>query len=339
MKTIIIAEAGVNHNGDLNLAKKLIDIASEADVDYVKFQTFKTEKIVSKSAQMANYQRNNLSRANDEQFAMLKRLELDIYSHEELIKYSKSRNIKFLSTPFDLESIDLLKSLNFDYWKIPSGEINNLIYLEKIGSFKEKVILSSGMSTLGEIETALKILTDAGTDKSNITVLHCNTEYPTPMSDVNLNAMITIANAFKVNVGYSDHTLGIEVPIAAVAMGASIIEKHFTLDKNLAGPDHRASLEPHELKDMVKAIRNIEQALGSGIKHASKSEIQNINVARKSIHLVKDLGKGHVLTSEDLTVKRPGDGISPMFIKELIGKKIKVSLPQDYKISFKDIEF
>lgn len=316
-KVFIIAEAGVNHNGDIKLARKLIDVASEAGADAVKFQSFKAEKLVTKDARKAEYQEKTTG-IEENQFQMIKSLELDYEKHRELIDYCKSKNIMFLSSPFDLESIDLLNELGLEIFKVPSGETTNLPYLRKIGGLKKKIILSTGMSNLGDIENALDILRLAGT--RDITVLHCNTEYPTPMSDVNLLAMKTIEEAFKVKIGYSDHTLGIEVPIAAVALGATIIEKHFTLDKNMEGPDHKASLEPRELKEMVGKIRNIEKALGDGIKKLSKSETKNINIARKSIVAGKDILKGEIFTESSLDIKRPGDGISPMRWDEIIGR-------------------
>lgn len=282
-KTFIIAEAGVNHNGSIDLAKKLIDVASQSGADAVKFQTFKATNLVSKYAQKAEYQKENMNDGDDSQFNMLKKLELDIDTHKVLISYCKSKNIMFLSTPFDHDSIELLNDLGLKIFKIPSGEITNLPYLRHIGKLNKKVILSTGMADIGEIEDALDVLINAGTKKENIIVLHANTMYPTPMEDVNLKAMQTIGNTFDVAYGYSDHTLGIEVDIAAVAMGASCIEKHFTLDKTMQGPDHKASLEPDELKAMVKAIRNIELALGSSIKKPSKSETPNKEIARKSI--------------------------------------------------------
>ncbi len=318
-KVFIIAEAGVNHNGSIELAKKLIDIAVEAKVDAVKFQTFKASNLVSKNAQKADYQKNNMNDADDSQFNMLKKLELDIDTHKELIAYCNSKNIMFLSTPFDHDSIELLNDLGLEIFKIPSGEITNLPYLRHIGKLNKKVILSTGMADIGEIEDALDVLYKAGTKKENITVLHANTMYPTPMEDVNLRAMITIGNTFDVAYGYSDHTLGIEIPTAAVAMGASCIEKHFTLDCTMEGPDHKASLEPHELKAMVEAIRNIELALGSSIKKPSKSETPNINIARKSIVAKCDIKKGQTLTENNLTIKRPGNGINPMRWDEIVG--------------------
>ena len=319
MSVFIIAEAGVNHNGSIKLAKKLIDFAVEAGVDAVKFQTFKAEKLVSKNAQKATYQKENMNDSDDNQFNMLKKLELDLDTHNELISYCNSKNIMFLSTPFDHESIDMLNDLKLPIFKIPSGEITNLPYLRHIGSLKKEVILSTGMADIGEIEDALDILIKAGTKKENITVLHANTMYPTPMKDVNLKAMITIGNTFDVAFGYSDHTLGIEVDIAAVAIGASCIEKHFTLDKSMEGPDHKASLEPSELIAMVKSIRNIELALGSKVKKPSKSETPNIKVARKSIVASNTIKKGEKLSENNLAIKRPGNGISPMRWDEVVG--------------------
>ena len=325
-KVFIIAEAGVNHNGDINLAKKLIDKAVEAGTDAVKFQTFKTENLVSKNAKKAEYQIKNTG-DNESQYEMIKKLELSSEDFIELKKYCEEKEVMFLSTPFDNESIEFLDNLGLEIFKIPSGEITNLPYLRKIGNLKKKVILSTGMADLGEIEDALEVLINAGTKKENITVLHANTEYPTPFENVNLKAMQTIACAFDVNVGYSDHTLGIEVPIAAVAMGAKVIEKHFTLDKNLSGPDHKASLEPNELKAMVKTIRNIEVALGNGIKKPSKSESKNIKIARKSIVAKRDIKKGEIFSEDNLTVKRSGNGISPMRWDEIIGQVAE----RDYK--------
>jgi len=319
MNVFIIAEAGVNHNGNIELAKKLIDVAVEAGVNAVKFQTFKAEKLVSKNTKKATYQKENMNSSDDSQFNMLKKLELDIDTHHELIEYCNSKNIMFLSTPFDHDSINMLDDLKLPIFKIPSGEITNLPYLKHIGSLEKKVILSTGMADIGEIEDALDILIEAGTLKENITVLHANTMYPTPMEDVNLRAMVTIGNTFDIAFGYSDHTLGIEVPIASVALGATCIEKHFTLDKNMEGPDHKASLEPDELKAMVKAIRNIEIALGSSVKKPTKSEKPNMEVARKSIVAKKAIKKGEILTKENLAVKRPGSGISPMRWDEIIG--------------------
>jgi N-acetylneuraminate synthase len=336
-KTLIIAEAGVNHNGSLELAKQLIDVAAEAGVDYVKFQTFKTEQLVSKAAAKAAYQIEHTGDASERQFEMLKKLELDRETHEILMAYCRTKVIKFFSTAFDLDSIDLLEALGLPLYKVPSGEITNLPYLQKIASKGKPVILSTGMSTLADIEAAIGVMTQAGLPREALTVLHCNTEYPTPMVDVNLKAMNTIAQAFGVKVGYSDHTLGIEVPIAAVAMGAVCIEKHFTLDRTMDGPDHRASLEPNELKAMVAAIRNIEQAMGDGIKVHSASELKNRPIARKSIHLSEDLPAGHLLTEADLSMKRPGDGISPMNIDLVIGRTLAEALPAETKIEHRHL--
>ena len=317
-KIFIIAEAGVNHNGSIELAKKLIDAAVKAKADAVKFQTFKTELCISKNAQKADYQKQTTN-VSESQFDMIKKLELDIEAHKELIAYCQVKNIMFLSTPFDHESINLLSDLGLNIFKIPSGEITNLPYLRHIGSLGKKVILSTGMSNLGEVGDALNILINAGTSKDNITVLHANTMYPTPMEDVNLNAMLAIQKEFDIAVGYSDHTLGIEVDIAAVAIGASCIEKHFTLDKTMDGPDHKASLEPEELKAMVDAIRNIEKALGSSEKKPSPSETVNIDIVRKSIVANQKISKGDILTDKNITIKRPGNGISPMQWDEIIG--------------------
>jgi N,N'-diacetyllegionaminate synthase len=315
----IIAEAGVNHNGSIELAKKLIDVAVASGVNAVKFQTFKTELCISKKAEKAEYQKENTNNSEETQFDMVKKLELSEATHHELIAYCKIKNIMFLSTPFDHDSIDMLHELGLEIFKIPSGEITNLPYLRHIGKLDKKVILSTGMANIGEIEDALDILVASGTQKDNITVLHANTMYPTPMEDVNLRAMQTIGNTFDISFGYSDHTLGIEVDIAAVAMGATCIEKHFTLDKTMEGPDHKASLEPHELKAMVNAIRNIELALGSSVKKPSPSEQPNMKVARKSIVASKAIKKGELFTEENLAIKRPGNGISPMRWDEIVG--------------------
>ncbi len=318
-KTLIIAEAGVNHNGSIDMAKQLIDAAAVAGVDYVKFQTFKAEKLVTKEAKQAEYQQRNA--ADSSQYAMLKKLELTPREHEELIAYCKGKGVKFLSTAFDLESIEYLHSLNLGVWKIPSGEITNYPYLKKIAQYGEPVIMSTGMCSMDDVEQALNVLLRKGLTKEQITLLHCNTEYPTPMQDVNLKAMLQLRDEFGIKVGYSDHTQGIEVPIAAVALGANVIEKHFTLDRTLPGPDHKASLEPNELKAMVDAIRNIEQALGDGQKHVSASEEKNMAIARKSIVAAKDIKRGELLTEENLTTKRPSSGISPMRWEEVIGTK------------------
>jgi len=319
-KTLIIAEAGVNHNGCLETAKKMIEVAQEAGADAVKFQTFKAENLLVETAEKADYQKCTTD-AYETQFNMIKKLELNVHCHEKLAHYCKRKNVLFLSTPFDLESVDLLNKLNLQIYKIASGEITNWPLLNKIGKLNKPVILSSGMSTIGEIENALVTLKQAGLDLSDITVMHCHSEYPTKYEDVNLKAMLTIGNAFPgIHIGYSDHTPGIEIPIAAVAMGASVIEKHFTLDRNMEGPDHSASLEPDELKEMVKAIRNIQKAMGDGLKKPGPNERKNIQVARKSIVASKRIEKGEIFCKENLTVKRPGTGISPMLWNDIIGK-------------------
>lgn len=318
--TIIIAEAGVNHNGSIEMARKMVEAARECGVDYIKFQTFKAEKIANKFALQADYQKRNLHE-DSSQVEMLRKLELADKDFVLLKTYCDSRDVRFMSTPFDLESIDFLAGLGMDYMKVPSGEITNLPYLRKIASKGIPVIMSTGMCGLGEIEDALDILYKGGISTDDITLLHCNTEYPTPMADVNLRAMETLRSAFGTKVGYSDHTRGIEVPVAAVAMGASVIEKHFTLDKSLPGPDHVASLEPSELRAMVDAIRNIEFAVGTTVKRVSLSERKNKAVARKSIVAAKDIKAGECLTEDNLTVKRPGSGISPMLWDSVMGKK------------------
>lgn len=319
-KVFIIAEAGVNHNGSIDLAKKLVDVASEAGADAIKFQTFKAKNLATKNAIKAKYQDINTDN-KDSQYDMLKKLELSEEMHDELIEYCKSKNLTFLSSPFDHDSIDLLDSLGLKIFKIPSGEITNLPYLQHLGKLNKKIILSTGMSNIEEIEKALYILTQSGTKKDNITVLHANTEYPTPMEDVNLRAMLTIGNKFDISFGYSDHTIGIEISIAAVAIGARCIEKHITLDRGMEGPDHKSSIEPDELSHMVSAIRNIEKALGSDIKKPSKSELLNIKIVRKSIVAKIPIKKGDLLSEKNLTVKRPGNGISPMKWDEIIGTK------------------
>ena len=323
-KVFIIAEAGVNHNGDINIAKRMIDVACEAGVDAIKFQTFKTEKLVCANAEKAEYQKK-ITEKNESQAEMLKKLELSKEEHDELIQYCNKKEIMFLSTPFDEESIDLLVELKLPMIKIPSGEITNYPYLRKIGQLGKKVILSTGMSTLEEISDAIEVLKNNGTE--DITLLHCNSQYPTPMEDVNLNAMITMKDTFHLHVGYSDHTLGIEVPIAATAMGATVIEKHFTLDRTMEGPDHKASLEPNELKGMVIAIRNVEKALGSKEKKVSQSEENNVKIVRKSIVASKSINKGDLFTEENLTTKRPGTGINPMKWNEIVGS----SADRNYK--------
>ena len=320
-KIMIIAEAGVNHNGDMAVARGLIDAAATAGVDYVKFQTFRTENLVSCNAPTAEYQQKATNETS--QFAMLKRLELSRQQHLELIDYCHKKGVKFLSTAFDLDSIDMLAELSLDFWKIPSGEITNYPYLAKIASFGQPIVMSTGMCDTQDIRNALDVLYSHGATPENVTLLHCNTQYPTPMCDVNLKAMTTLADTFGVAVGYSDHTQGIEIPIAASALGAIVIEKHFTLDRNMEGPDHKASLEPDELKAMVTAIRNVEMALGSGEKAPSTSETPNKAVARKSIVAKRHIKQGETLTEENLTVKRPGNGISPMRWNDVIGTTAK----------------
>jgi N,N'-diacetyllegionaminate synthase len=322
---LIIAEAGVNHNGELALARQLIDVAAEAGADLVKFQTFSADRLATEHARKADYQ-VAASDAGESQHAMLRRLELSPEMHGALISHCRARAIKFFSTGFDSKSIDFLANLGLDCFKIPSGEITNLPYLRHVGRYGKRIILSSGMATLGEIEAALEVLGQAGTPRSRITVLHCNTAYPTPMADVNLRAMITIRDAFGVAVGYSDHTLGIEVAIAAAALGATVIEKHFTLDRKMPGPDHAASLEPAELTAMVAAIRNIERALGDGVKRPSPSELQNKSAARKSLVASRRIQAGEPFTEDNLAVKRPGTGISPMRWQEVLGRKA----PRDF---------
>lgn len=319
-QTLIIAEAGVNHNGSIEQAKKMIDVANECGVDYIKFQTFKANKIANKFAIQADYQKKNLHEESS-QLEMLKQLELSDNDFALLRDYCFETGIKFMSTPFDLDSVDYLAQLGMDYIKVPSGEMTNLPYLRKIALKGIPVIMSTGMCRLGEIEDALEILYNGGLTTEDITLLHCNTEYPTPMIDVNLKAMETLRSAFGTKVGYSDHTKGIEVPIAAVAMGATVIEKHFTLDKSLPGPDHVASLDPVELKTMVDAIRNIEFAIGTPGKRVSHSERKNLIIARKSIIAARDIKTGEIFTEENLTVKRPGNGVSPMKWDEVIGHK------------------
>ena len=318
--TIIIAEAGVNHNGDYALAEKMVREAKRAGADYVKFQTAVPELVISSIAPKAEYQKETTGNA-ESQLEMCRRIHLPLDAYATLAELCRKEGIGFMSTPFDLRSIDTLAALNMDYWKIPSGEITNLPYLRKIGRRGEKVILSTGMSTLDEVEAALKILEEAGTPRANITLLHCNTQYPTPMCDVNLQAMNDLRTLGTAAVGYSDHTVGIEVPVAAVALGAQVIEKHFTLDKNMEGPDHRASLDCNELAAMVKAIRNVEQALGSDKKAVSDSERPNIVVARKSIVAARHIKAGEVFTEENITVKRPGGGLSPMLWDKVLGQK------------------
>nr|WP_317403099.1 N-acetylneuraminate synthase [uncultured Helicobacter sp.] len=320
-KVLIIAEAGVNHNGDINIAKKLIDVAVEAGADIVKFQTAKAENVVSRFAKKCEYQIENTGNGAESQLEMIQKLVLDDSAWPILIDYCKQKNIEFLSTPFDIESVGLLHNLGLRIFKIPSGEITNLPYLREIGKLNQQVILSTGMANLGEIESAIEVLVDSGTKRENITLLQCNTEYPTPFADVNLKAMKSLKKAFRLPVGYSDHTPGIAIPLAAVGMGAKVIEKHFTLDKNMEGPDHKASLEPHELKAMVQGIREIELALGDGIKRTSQSEAKNKPIARKSIVANCAIKKGEILSESNLYTKRPAGGISPMEWDKVIGTK------------------
>ena len=330
-KVLIIAEAGVNHNGSLDLAKKLVDEGKKAGVDIVKFQLAIPELLVSRTAKMAEYQIANTGK-EESQLEMIKKISLTFEEHKELMKYCQENGVTYLCTPFDLPSIDFLHANRHNTWKIPSGEITNFPYLRKIASFNGDVIMSTGMCSLQDIECALNTLVQLGQNKSKITLLHCNTEYPTPYQDVNLKAMLEIGEKFGVKIGYSDHTKGIEVPIAAVALGATVIEKHFTLDRNMEGPDHKASLEPDELKAMVCAIRNIEQALGSGHKTISESERKNIEIARKSIVAACPIKTGELLTEDNLTVKRPGNGISPMRWNEILGKRAIRNFEEDEQI-------
>lgn len=328
-RTLIIAEAGVNHNGSIEIAKQLIDVAAEAGVDYVKFQTFSADRLVSKEATMAEYQQNNIHKTAT-QYEMLKKLELSPEQHKILIDYCADKGVRFFSTAFDLESIDFLGSLHLGLWKIPSGEITNYPYLKRIANYHEPVILSTGMSVYEEISDAVNLLVENGISNDMITLLHCNTEYPTPMEDVNLHAMQYLKDKFNIRTGYSDHTKGIEVPVAAVALGASVIEKHFTLSRSMEGPDHKASLEPDELKAMVVSVRNIERALGTYDKQVTRSEKKNIRIARKSIVAARKIEKGEQFTEQNLTVKRPGDGLSPMKWPEVIGKiAAKEYMPDD----------
>ncbi|MFC4209943.1 N-acetylneuraminate synthase [Pedobacter lithocola] len=337
-KVIIIAEAGVNHNGDIKKAKLLIDVAADAGVDYVKFQSFVANRLVSKEAKKAQYQSVNINDGDDSQYNMLKKLELSHEDHLELMSYCAEKKIQFFSTAFDVEGVHYLNDLGLSFFKIPSGEITNYPYLKAIALFGKPVIMSTGMCSEVEIMQALDVLVKFGLSKTQISILHCNTEYPTPMQDVNLKAMQSIQKTFGVNVGYSDHTLGIEVAVAAVALGATIIEKHFTLDRTLPGPDHVASLEPTELKEMVAAIRNVELAMsGNGEKKPSKSETKNIAIARKSIHINKDLLKGATITSNDIISLRPGDGISPMEWENIVGKKLKTDKNEFDKLFFSDL--
>lgn len=327
-KIIIIAEAGVNHNASMDMARQMVHEAARAGADYVKFQTAVPELVISSIAPKAAYQKETTG--NDQsQLEMCKAIHLPLGAYKELAQLCREVGIGFMSTPFDLVSIDTLAGLEMDYWKIPSGEITNLPYLRKIARMNGKVILSTGMSTLPEVETAVNVLTENGTRRENIYLLHCTTQYPTPMEDVNLKAMEALKTLNVGGVGYSDHTLGIEVPIAAAALGAVVLEKHFTLDKNLPGPDHRASLDPAELAAMVKAVRNVETALGDGMKSVAASEKDNIVVARKSIVAARDIKKGEILTEENITVKRPGNGLSPMLWDDVIGQVAVKDFPYD----------
>jgi N-acetylneuraminate synthase/N,N'-diacetyllegionaminate synthase len=337
-RVIIIAEAGVNHNGDFENAMALIKAAADAKVDYVKFQTFKTEELVSLDAELAKYQSKNSSEVNS-QFNMLKKLEIPVDWYQKLIDYCDELGVGFLSTGFDNSSLDFLESFNPSFYKIPSGEITNKPYLVHIASKKKPIVLSTGMAEKSEIAQALSVLEAKGVSRSDITVLHCNTQYPTPMEDVNLKAMNDIGNEFNVSIGYSDHTLGIEVPIAAVSMGATVIEKHFTLDKTMEGPDHKASLDPIELKNMVAGIRNIELAIsGSGIKTRTKSESENLNAARKSIHWKRNMSSGKTINEDDMLMIRPGNGISPMEMATFIGKKVNKNIEAYTMLDPNDIE-
>ena len=323
---IVIAEAGVNHNGSFELAKKMVDAAKEAGVDYVKFQTFNPQKLVSKYAEKAKYQKETTG-SDETQLQMLQKLTLTEDNFLSLRDYCKEVGIGFISTPFDLDSIAFLETFDMDFWKVPSGEVTNLPYLEAIARTKRKVVMSTGMCDMNEIQDAMEVLKKNGT--TEITLLHCNTQYPTPYEHVNLSAMSTIKDTLHKEVGYSDHTQGIEVPIAAVAMGATVIEKHFTLDKNMEGPDHKASLDPTELKQMVSAIRNIEKAIGNGLKEPSSSELTNKAVARKSIVASREIKQGEILSENNLTTKRPGTGISPMKWYEVIGKAAARDFSED----------
>jgi N,N'-diacetyllegionaminate synthase len=328
--TLIIAEAGVNHNGSIEMAKQLVEKAKNVGVDYIKFQTFKASKLVTKSAKQAEYQQRNFSSQENSQYQMLKKLELSPKEHQMLIDYCHQLDIKFFSTAFDFDSIRFLHSLGLGLWKIPSGEVTNYPFLKRIAAYNERTILSTGMCDMADVRAAVDALYKNGLSKENLILLHCNTEYPTPFEDVNLRAMDALRTEFGVEVGYSDHTKGIEVPIAAVALGATVIEKHFTLDRTLPGPDHKASLEPDELKAMVSAIRNIEKAVsGDGTKHVSESERKNIAIARKSIVAARDIKTGEIFTEENLTVKRPGNGMSPMRWEEVLGMKAKRDFYED----------
>lgn len=331
-RTLIIAEAGVNHNGSMQIARQLIDVAAAAGVDYVKFQTFKADNLVSRSAQKAAYQKRNIDSKDNSQYAMLKALELSPEQHYELIDYCKTKGVNFFSTAFDFDSIDFLESLDMPLWKIPSGELTNFPYLRKVAMTGKPVILSTGMANLDEIGAAIEVLTKYGTPGNQITLLHCTTEYPAPKDEINLRAMQTMRERFGLEVGYSDHTQGIEIPVAAVAMGATVIEKHFTIDRTMEGPDHAASLEPDELKSMVEQIRNVESAMGTGLKVPAKSEIPNIMIARKSIVAARDIIKGEVLSEDNITVKRPAGGVSPMEWESVLGVVAKRAFSRDEPI-------
>lgn len=326
MRTLIIAEAGVNHNGSVQLAKKLVDIACEAGADIVKFQTFKAENLVTQSAVMADYQIQNLGQ-DSSQFDMLKKLELSYLDFLDLKTYCDQKGIEFISTPFDFESIDFLSQLNMKYWKIPSGELTNLPYLEKIAKLKQSVILSTGMSTMEEVKASYHVLVKNGARE--VFVLHCTSDYPTKLSDVNINAMLSMKQEFGEKIGYSDHTEGILVPTVAVSMGAKIIEKHFTISRSMEGPDHKASLEPNELKDLVRTIRDVESCFGSYVKQPTAEELRTSLIARKSIMASRDIKQGEAFTEENLTVKRPGSGISPMKWYDVIGQKASRSFAKD----------
>lgn len=336
MSVFIIAEAGVNHNGDLNLAYKMVDKAKEAGVDCIKFQTFKTEKIISKNTEMADYQKENTNN-NESQYEMVKKLELSYEDFRKIKNYCEQKEIIFLSTPDEKESLDfLVDDLKVSTIKVGSGEVTNYLYLKEIAKKNKEIILSTGMSTLGEVERALEIIREYNNKK--VTLLHCTTNYPCPMEEVNLKAMLTLKEAFKTEIGYSDHTLGTEVAIAAVAMGVKVIEKHFTLDKNMAGPDHKASLDPKELKIMVEQIRNIEKALGDGIKKPNKSEEKIKKVVRRRILISKELKKDHVLTEDDLILKRSNSGIEADFIDLVLNKKLKIDMKEDSSLTWEDME-
>lgn len=332
----IIAEAGVNHNGNIELAKRLIESAKQCGADAVKFQTFQAEKVVTRAAVQADYQIQNTGRI-ESQYEMIKRLEISFEQHVKLLNYCNELEIEFMSSAFDLPSIDLLVSLHIRRLKIPSGEITNLPYLNKISACNLPTMLSTGMSTLSEVEDAISVLIGGGLRKDQITILQCNTEYPTPFGDVNLCAMKNMGAKFDLSFGYSDHTLGIEVPVAAVAMGASVIEKHITTDRSLPGPDHRASLEPTEFKKMVQSIRNVELAMGDGIKVPSPSEMKNKGIARKSIHLASAVEAGKIVELSDIEMQRPGNGISPMLLNQILGKKFSKSLPAEHLLAWDDL--